>query len=251
MSFNIRYENLEDGEHIWQNRKGAVVEMLNTVRPDVFGVQEALVSQVDYLDSAMVDYSFVGVGRDDGVCAGEYAAIYYRTDMFDVVADGHFWLSETPNVPGLGWDAVCTRIATWAKLKIKASGKEFLVMNTHFDHVGLAARNNSGLLILNKIEELGGDVPAVLMGDFNSVVTDEALKPILASMTEVYAAVEDKDATSDTFIGFSPKNVKGQIIDHIFCNAGFKPTYYKIITDTYGLPQLSDHRPVLCKLAFE
>ena len=37
-------------------------------------------------------------------------------------------------------DGACERIASWAKLQDKVSGKEFFALNTHLDHVGVAAR---------------------------------------------------------------------------------------------------------------
>jgi len=253
MSFNIRYANTHDGENAWVNRKEAVVRMLDDVRPAILGIQEGLADQVAYLDSALTGYEFAGVGRDDGMMAGEYAAIFYDTTRFQKISSGNFWLSETPAEPTMGWDAVCIRIATWVKLRDKQNNRDLAFINTHFDHVGRAARLHSAQMIADSIASIGAGVPMVITGDFNSEVDDPALKVITEtpSVFEVRAMVGDVGQGPDyTFMGFEGNPDDRSLIDHIFVK-GMKAQSYKVIADTYGIPQLSDHLPVFAVLEYE
>ena len=101
-SFNIRFDNPEDGYNRWENRRKDVVVFLGIEQPDVIGFQEVLVNQVEYLESRLTGYARVGVGRDDGVSEGEFAPVFYREERFGLSDSGTFWLSETPEVPSIG-----------------------------------------------------------------------------------------------------------------------------------------------------
>ena len=164
-TFNMRYDNPDDSMNNWQYRKERVAQFLQ--------------NQVDDLKALLPDFDMVGVARDNGKDEGEYAAIFFRRDRFEVLDSNNFWLCENPDSVGMkGWDAACTRIATWAKLKDKTNDKIFMAVNTHFDHVGEVARRESALLIISKIKEIVGDQPAFLTGDFNVDNTSNAYATI-------------------------------------------------------------------------
>lgn len=269
MTFNIRYANPDDGPNFWDNRRESVVKMIQAEKPDVMGIQEGLVQQVGYLDSALTNYSYVGVGRDDGKTAGEHAAIYFNKDRFEVMDSGNFWLNETPDQPVMGWDAVCIRIATWVRLKEKTTGKEMMVFNTHFDHIGKIARQESAKLLLSRVHQVGDSIPTLIMGDLNYPTSDPSLAPLVNAPTfvEVRKAAEvypQGDALpSRTFQGFrerkpqeerlpdSPADAdyEGEPIDHIFAQ-NFRVLEYRVVTDGYGVPFLSDHYPVAAVLKY-
>ena len=148
MSYNIRLDTEADGINQWKNRTDKVATLLKKYNPDLLGVQEAMHNQMMDLQKELPDYAFVGVGRDDGKEKGEYSAIFYKKDKFEMLKQNTFWLSETPEVPGSkSWDAAITRVVTFAVLKDKSSGKSFIYSNTHFDHVGREARKQSATLI--------------------------------------------------------------------------------------------------------
>ncbi len=121
MSFNLRYATAPDGANAWEHRHDLLVDVIKAFGPDVLGTQECLLEQATFLQSALDGYAWVGVGRDDGDKAGEMCAVFYRSDRLEPVAQGHFWLSDTPDVVGSrGWDAALPRIATWVKLRERA-----------------------------------------------------------------------------------------------------------------------------------
>lgn len=149
-SFNVATYNLRQHNHHdsvqgdgWGRRYPVMAKLIRFHGFDIFGTQEGYKSQLEELKAELPGYEYVGIGRDDGKEEGEHSAIFYRTDMFDLVDHGDFWLSETPDRPGLGWDAVCNRICTWGKFRHKPSGREFLFFNLHMDHVGTTAASRA------------------------------------------------------------------------------------------------------------
>lgn len=180
MSFNIRLNVDSDVENAWPHRVDAVQQIMQDA--DVVGVQEALPGMLEDLDARLEGWARIGIGRDaDG--GGEYSAIYYRTHRLEVLEDDTFWLSETPEVPGSkSWDAAITRIATWGRFRDRITGDALTIVNTHFDHVGQTAREQSAQLIVDRLDGLAGDAPVILMGDFN-VTPDNPVYPVLIEGT--------------------------------------------------------------------
>lgn len=268
-SYNIRYHNEDDDleGNVWTKRCQVICDQINFESPDVLGTQEVLAAQLGDLTAGLDGYGALGVGRDDGKEAGEYAAIFYKKDRIRVVRDGHFWLSEHPDRPGLGWDAVCTRICTWAEMEQKATGLRFFFFNLHTDHVGVVARRESVRLVLSRIHELAKGAPVVLTGDFNVDQRDEAYLMLEASgaVRDSYKAARLRFAENGTFNDFKTAAFTDSRIDHVFVSPQFDVDRYAILTNSYwtpldgpqpdpkGLPQgvrrnQSDHYPVLVHL---
>ena len=150
-SFNIRYDNPNDGEHNWKYRKENVAAFIQYHEVDLIGMQEVLKNQLDDLEQLLPGYAWVGVGRDDGKEAGEYSPILYKKDRFKLIQQSTFWLSETCDTPGtMGWDAACNRVVTWMELEDLTNQKSFFIFNTHFDHRGQTARLESAKAINSK-----------------------------------------------------------------------------------------------------
>ena len=115
MSFNIRCTNV--GNDTWEDRIDIVTQSIIDGNPDSVGVQEATPEWMETLNKTLGEkYNYVGVGRDDGDNEGEYSAIFYLKDKYNVVDSGTFWLSETPDEVSFGWDAACRRVCTWVVL---------------------------------------------------------------------------------------------------------------------------------------
>jgi len=248
MTYNIRYANDYQGEK-WDERKEHVAEMIRFHKPDIFGVQEALLNQLIFLTDNFEDYTLVGVGRDDGHIEGEFSAIYI-SPQYTVLDNGTFWLSETPNKPTFGWDAACKRIATWAILANPEVNDTFLVMNTHLDHEGLIARKESAKLLVNKIEELSKGYPVLLMGDFNFRSESESYKYILSSnyLFDSEFVAKYKYGTRITFNGFKDNYEENGKIDYIFVTGDFDVIHHAVIGDKFNGQFPSDHMPVIVEL---
>ncbi len=243
ISYNIRYANASDGDNAWDIRKPATKEMIEREQPDVFGLQEALIGQLQYIDSNFPQYSRVGVGRDDGKEDGEFMAVYYRNDKFKLLENGNFWLSGTPDQCSMGWDAACKRIVTWAKLKDLDSKKVFYVFNTHLDHVGEVAREQSILLIVKKIDEIvkKDKAPVFLSGDFNSNVSSPIFDPLKNIMKDSRAILPESEWIP-TYNSFG--NGGDSMIDYIFYKNA-EVLDFKTLNGDYGKPYISDHYPVM------
>jgi len=249
IQYNIRMNTKDDGENAWPLRKEKVAGLLGFHEADIFNVQEALPEQMDDLTVLLPGFDHVGVGRDDGVRKGEHMGIFYKRDRFEKVNDGMFWLSETPEKPGFGWDAVCNRTVTWIKLKDKITKKTFYVFDTHFDHRGNKAREESARMILKRIKEINiGNLPLILTGDLNLVKTSPPVQLILAELDDAM----DKTLTPhygpvNTSGGFDVKVLRSKI-DYIFINKGVTVLRHGHLTDSFGLSYPSDHLAVLAEV---
>ena len=250
MSYNIRYGTANDGDHVWANRRDAAAAMVMDQHPLVFGVQEALDFQLEYLQENCPGYKYVGVGREDGVSDGEHMAVFYDSERAELVNWGTYWLSETPDVPSFGWDAACKRTATWTLILDKTTGKHFYFVNTHLDHVGKEARRN-GLILL--VERIGGmnpeGYPMILCGDFNVFPTDPCLNDLRDLMLDARQTAAETDPGTTWHNWGKVDGTPG--IDYIFYK-GFKScTSFQRVTKQYlEAPFVSDHYPVTAILEY-
>lgn len=255
-TFNIRYDNPQDSINSWQYRKDNVCQFICNHNIDIIGMQEVLYNQFNDLKSCLTEYSAIGVGRDDGKTAGEYAPLFYRHDKFEVLDSNTFWLSEQPDSIGsTGWDAACIRIATWAKFKDKTTGKVFMAVNTHFDHIGTEARKNSALLIIRKIKEIAGDQPAILTGDFNVSDKWEAYETITTNtfvMKDAHKIADKGEGVDYTFHDFGRIPIEErEKIDFIFVTPQIRVLNSEIpVESNDSIGFLSDHNPQIISLQF-
>lgn len=257
MSFNVRNSHARDGENGWSHRKDLFFHTIEAFSPDLIGFQEVLADQYDDIASRMKDYALAGVARDDGKRKGEWSLIAVRTNRFEMLDSGTFWLSDKPDVPGsVGWDAKLTRICSWARLKDKTNGKELLFANTHYDHVGHLARENSSRLIMKKLPTLSHGNPIIMTGDFNTTEDQPPYKtimhptePDMAHFTDSYREVHPKRSPDEaSFEGFKG-TVHGSRIDFILHTPEFHAISATI--DRTKSPEgrfPSDHYPVTAVL---
>ena len=277
-SYNVRYDNPGDSLNNWKYRKDVMGKQILFHDFDIFGTQEGLQHQLEDLLERLPHYDYIGVGRDDGKSDGEHSAIFYKTDMFQLLDNGDFWLSEDTTQPNKGWDAVLPRICSWGKFREKSTGFVFFFFNVHFDHVGILARKESAKLILDKIKTLAGDSPTVLTGDFNVDQKSESYLVLNNSniLTDAYDIAQLKYGSKGTFNSFNINVNSESRIDHIFVTNDFNVLKHGVLTDTYRTSQTdleelinsgaypqeiilfqnearlpSDHYPVICVIEYK
>ena len=250
MSYNIRLGAGEDGTNSWRYRCPATLEMIKDQAPDVFGVQEALDYQVQFLEEFTDGYDCVGVGREDGKKDGEHMSIFWNKKTVKLMKWGTFWLSETPSKPSMGWDAACYRTATWALMKDKRTGKKFYFVNTHLDHVGKEARAKGLALIVDRIAEINPEgYPMVLTGDFNVKPDDPCLAGLDARMKST-RKIAAKTDNHHTYNGWG-KASKDSVIDYIYISGFSACPEYQTVTKRYSdRTFISDHYPITARLIF-
>lgn len=257
MSFNIRYDNPNDGVNAWPNRKDWVASLIRFHGADVVGVQEALKRQLVDLDARLPGWSRVGVGRADGREAGEFAPILYRTDRLELIESGTFWLSPTPDVAGSkGWDAAIERIATWARFRDRSTGCRVLLVNTHFDHIGEQARQESARLIRRRLATLANGLPVILAGDLNTtpssvayrIFTRDTIAGAIAPLADAYAVSRTPHygptSSWNEFKAIQPE----RRIDYVMVSPGVNVLSHAILADSWDGRFPSDHLPVLAAL---
>lgn len=239
---------------MWADRKDKVGNLIKYHDFDIFGVQEAFKNQMNDLQTLLPKYAYVGVGRDDGQDKGEHSAIFYKKDRYSLKKTGTFWLSATDTEnPNKGWDAALPRICTWGVFEDISNGKQFIVMNTHFDHVGKVARKESAKLMLQKAKELASNLPLIVMGDFNVNENDEAYFTLAnsPSVQDAYELAGFVYEPNSTFNGWGKSIQPKSRIDHIFVSKPFTVLKYGILTDTYEGKFPSDHFPVVVHLEWQ
>ena len=280
-SYNIRLKLSDDSVRgdVWTKRCQVICDQVNFMSPDIFGTQEVLHSQLLDMLPRLDGYDYIGVARDDGKTAGEYAAIFYKRDRLRLLDYGNFWLSETPDRPGLGWDAACVRICTWGKFaKQTATNDEaFYFFNLHMDHVGVVARREAAKLIVSKIRDIAKGATVIVTGDFNVDQNDEIYSIFTDSglLRDSYQEARLRFAENGTFNSFDTDLYTDSRIDHIFVSPAIRVESYGVLTNSYWVPdnesatllkghdapqqidfsrytrrQPSDHYPVFVRLAF-
>lgn len=252
-TFNLRMDTPNDGENAWGHRKEMVKSLVIFHGWDIFGTQEGFKHQLDgILETGK--YAYVGKGRDDGEEAGEHSAIFYNKERFKVLDKGDFWYSETPDVPGKGWDAeCCNRICSWAKFKDTVSGKEFYFFNSHYDHQGKVARRESSKLLLSKMKAIVGKGTFFCTGDFNAAPEDEPIQIIYNDGFLIDSRKVTKQppyGPEGTFTGYRFDAPMKNRIDYIFVSKDVTVEKYGVLTDSQYGRFYSDHFPVMIQATF-
>ena len=258
MSFNVRLNTPSDSLNAWPYRKTMVASMIRFHKADILGVQEALWDQMQDLENILPEYAWVGIGRDDGNRAGEFMAIFYLKERFEVIKSSTFWLSENPEIPGKGWDAACNRIVTWCQFRDQKTGNIFFHFNTHFDHMGDTARVKSAELLIRQIDAIADGKPVLVTGDFNStpdsktysILTTGLGKSQDLKLTDTKIATQfPHHGSNGTFTWFDLNNLTNdQPIDYIFLKSRVTVLYHGTLTDTFDGRLPSDHFPVLAEI---
>ncbi len=250
MTFNLRYPADSDGENGWEHRRDLLIDTIRAADPDLLGTQECLASQNDFLRSKLDEYDTVGVCRDDGKRLGEASAIFYKRERFDLSDANTFWLSKTPETVGSkGWDAKLPRVCSWAELNDLASGRRFVIANTHFDHMGVIARSESAHQLRKWIATKNYGLPVILTGDFNADGGSEPYEILRhGGLLDAWRVVHPAPiAEEGTFHGFTGARTRERI-DWIFCSLRFDVVSCKVDYTSRNGRYPSDHFPVMAEL---
>ena len=252
LTCNIRVDVPADAKagNGWADRKDLCVEVMRAQRADLIGLQECQDVHLQYLKSKLPEYDSFGLSRPDEHHY-QFNAILYSRARFQLLSSGGFWLSEKPNVPGsLSWDSAQARFVNWVQLRDRKSGQELRHWNTHFDHIGQRARENSARLIVEASTPLPADLPQLLTGDLNAHAANSAIKTLAAGgWTDTYASIhgaKDPGFTAHAFLGKQRAEKRGNgkpggKIDWIWCRGPVNPLAAEIIRDSRNGRYPSDH----------
>lgn len=251
MSYNIRLNLASDSLNSWPNRKDEVFNLIRFHNPDIIGLQEVLADQRDDLKALTDVYHFEGSGREDGLLKGEATVIGLRKERFVIKESGHFFLSETPDKPSLGWDAAWIRPTIWIKALDKSTDKLILIVNTHLDNMGHLARVNGSRQIAGFISKQSGIHNVVVTGDFNTELKSGELDSLISSGLKPaqIKLVGKSYGPNWSFQGFGtvPPDQR-QLIDYIFLSDGWTVKRLGVLTDRMTERWPSDHCPVVVEL---
>ena len=250
VTYNIKYDDRSTQQNSWIMRKEGMIELIHSISPDILGIQEGLMHQVDYLDTNLNSFRYVGVGRGDGNKKGEFCAIYYNKNKYRLIKSSTFWLSENPSEVSIGWDAALERICTYAQLETLNGNNKIWIFNTHFDHFGKMEREQSAKLLIKKIRNINTDgEPTVVMGDFNALDNSkviEVLKKEFKDSMEISKKMHN--GPIGTFNNFLPKKEITKRIDYIFIYGMKIVSHEHVYKKLDNGNHISDHLPVLTKM---
>lgn len=245
MSANVRYISPTDFlQKTWFYRAGLMIEDINSVKPDIIGFQEATFVHYNYLQKKMPDYDSEMAYRDEFVLS-EGCPIFYRTDKFEKIDSGSFWLSNTPEVMSKDWGSEHYRICIYVILRDLNTGEKFAVFNTHLDHTSDEARINGIQVVLDKISEFG-DIPSYLMGDMNATYKSKTIRTALESFDDARLIAPISEDTHTYHAWGNSKNYR--IIDYILISKDDAEVYeYHVLDNKHGNAYSSDHNSIYIK----
>ena len=268
MSFNIKADfnfGTPTGEnHAWisstgGSRRDLVTTTIQQFAPDILGVQEAFLNQMDDLTNALPGYARYGIGRNNGNTFGEHSGIFFRTERFLRANQGTFWLSLTPDQVSVHPSAGTFRIASWVILQdTENDNQEYFVLNSHWatGFNGTAAREHSAQLIRDRIDQLAGDRPLLVMGDLNAFDFQPAMRTLLGEdepdgfqLRDSYRqAFPNQGPDERTNHGWSG-NTTGQRIDYLLHSDHFRTESVEIVHTDFNRIYPSDHYPITATFA--
>ncbi|MEO5998956.1 MAG: endonuclease/exonuclease/phosphatase family protein [Chitinophagaceae bacterium] len=242
-TYNVRYDNRGDSVagNGWKQRCPIIADLIRFHDFDIFGTQEAKFNQLQDIQELLKGYARIGIGRDDGKEAGEFSAIFYKTEKFKLLKHGDFWMSTITDKPNKSWDAALPRICSWGQFQDIKTKHTFYFFNLHMDHIGVVARRESAKLVLDTIKKMAGNSPTILTGDFNVDQNNESYTLLNTSgfVKDSYELSPIKFALNGTFNSFNINAKTDSRIDHIFLTKNFSVNRYGILTDSYRA-KLSD-----------
>jgi endonuclease/exonuclease/phosphatase family metal-dependent hydrolase len=254
MSYNIRcgFCEPEASPNHWSKRKFLITQLIKSHAPDLIGLQEAELFQVQDLAALLDGYEWVGVGRDDGKTRGESTAVLFRSERFSLQHEKTLWLSPTPEQPSKGWGADFPRtlsILHFIDLKTKSP---LQVLNTHFDHNSELARQESAHFLLAQISKLPATEPLALVGDFNFVAPSESYTILSGKLSDAETISRTAPTGGHkTFNDFGKNIEEKNKIDFIFVNQFLEVLSHQIDVTTYDGNYPSDHYPIVVKLKIQ
>ena len=216
-TYNIRLQPGDKGTpNAWNERKADFLDLIRKMDLDAFGLQEVCPGQAEYITNNLPQYVLVGEHRNGDRVSGEASPVLYRKSRFDAIKCGTFWLSETPDVPGLkGWGAACPRVCSWMWLKDRRNGKTFCFANTHTDHVSALARKEGMLLIIRRMHEFAPPgTPVIFTGDHNCRETEEPSQAVSKLLKNaLYVSETPPTGPWRTFTGWKWRDTEYSTVD--------------------------------------
>ncbi|GAB3928399.1 endonuclease [Microlunatus endophyticus] len=256
VSYNLRFASENDPQP-WSRRRGPQVELIDSLAPDVLGVEEGLDHQLADLMAGLDDhYRLIAEHRRDGG-PEENSAIIYNGSVVELIKVEHQWLSDTPDAPGsITWGSSLPRMYSLATFRRIADDVEFFVISTHFDHELEIAQINSARQLRNRISALDPERGLVLMGDFNCGEDSEPYAILTgrsqdgAGLRDAYLTAADRGPRLGTFNNYAAPDPDGIRIDWILINDRMAARSSMIVDQAPGGQYPSDHLPVLAEIDF-
>ena len=237
----------------WSSRRDICLKIIDRHKPDIISLQEVLKEQSEDFKKYFKDFQLVGFdgpemdAHQTGYHGIAKNPILFSKKKYELLTASTYWLSETPLVAGSkSWDTARARHANWVRLKERATGKEFRVINLHLDHVSAEAKLEQLKMVAEESKQYQAEFSQILTGDFNSrfnspvfnKVREEGWKDALETLN----GEKEMGFTGHAFKGMKyEKAAVGGRIDFIWYRGRVKPVAAGIIRDDIGGVYPSDH----------
>ncbi len=267
VTYNVRNGRALDGEDSWSERKEYFNDQVSEFDADIIGLQEAYLFQINDIVKGLRqrnperEYQWTGLGRDDGVHSGEHCPILFDASQYEYEDGDTFWLGDNYKYPVYGYaeGQCCKRVVTWARFRSIEKNSEFLVFCTHYGF-GEGFSNPASELIVSRVEDLSGELPAFVMGDFNfnegstsfPIMKSSEKKTLRDAYSDIHGPAPHNISTTNSFnADFTNRPHK---IDYIFVSEEVTVQECEVNQDTYNKDGIercySDHFPVIAECTF-
>lgn len=244
MSCNIRTSHASDGPNSWEMRKAFALEVIGSRNPDVICFQEMTALQRDFFAAELAGFTWLGT-PDHPTRSDPVNSIFFRTDTFNLISSGSYWLSRTPHIAGSKfWRSRCTRLVTWIQLEDAAAATKYRIINTHLDHISQPARVAQAKVITRDCARLPDNTRQILAGDLNCDASNRVINLLSkAGFKDTYEAIHGTDnpgMSCHAFKGEQHRSALGKI-DWILVKGPINVTGAEIIKDSVDGRYPSDH----------
>ena len=249
MSFNVRCADNNGVPRLL--RSSLVIGEIRKIAPDSFGVQEATPGWIAEMKAALDDYACVSYARDNGRDVGgigESCAVFFLKEKYELLEQGNFWISSTPEKPSFGPGAGCRRVCTWVLLKNRGTGAVYAHVNTHLDNKSGEARELGASMITSFIEEKFAGTSVVFTADLNSGKSGGAYRIMAEKLTDASAAAADS-VSFGSFHECSPETT-AYTLDYVMCSPDVRVNVFRVVTDGVDGRFVSDHFPLYADVRF-
>ena len=233
---------------------GASARPITTHDFDIVGTQEGNKRQIEDLKALMPDYDCIGHPYGGAKGNAHTVTIFYKRDKFELLEQGTFWYSPTPDIESKGWDATDLRLCHWGKFRDKPSGRVFYFFDSHLYWRLEEARANSGKVHIAKVKEIAGKKAVISVGDFNSLESSPQVQDILSLLNDSYSvtATPPQGCTNTNLGGGNFVGPAVNRIDFIFVSPSVKVQEYVVLEDKRPSGHSpSDHLPVVSTITLK
>ena len=253
MTFNIRTSNIPDGDNAWELRRDLLAGTIDRFAPQILGLQEVVAEQIEFLETRLRDYRWLGLDRglNNGEGLSEYTPIFYRHRDLSPIESGNFWLSQPPDLStSSDQRSRAARIVTWARFHHHPTRRQIYVFNTHFSPRGGQGHIEAARILKERLKTLPPGSLVIVTGDFNaSAETSDVWRDLTSNLHDAWMMAPDRRGPPATMGSFGPpRSDDTNRIDWILVGPEIRVRSVETVLHNDHGRYPSDHYPVFAQI---